>query len=162
MANSSNKGILFQFKRWYQIALSFDYLVFLNAKSDMAIMFSKPNNLTFKYLSVSPKYVELHLPHVYFYILLHTLNRKVSKQSLNGKTFESFLSLLKTWSLQEFCKPLRDFLNFILVCKEISPKTRFSSQLLLTEDVLWTTYQRMFENCYQKMKKGTCSFKNFF
>ena len=96
MVNSSNKGILFQFKRWYQIALSFDYLVFLNAKSDMAIMFSKPNNLTFKYLSVSPKYVELHLPHVYFYILLHTLNRKVSKQSLNGKTFESFLSLLKT------------------------------------------------------------------
>ena len=44
---------------------------------------------------------------------------------MKPKTFESFLWHLKTiWSLQEFSKPLRDFLNFALVCKGILPRYR--------------------------------------
>ena len=51
MVNSSKDGILLQFKRWSQIAFSFDGLVFLNVKGD--ILISSPD-LPFKCLSVSP------------------------------------------------------------------------------------------------------------
>ena len=37
MVNSSKDGMLLQFKRWLLIALSFDGLVFLNAKADIPI-----------------------------------------------------------------------------------------------------------------------------
>ena len=65
--------------------------------------------------------MELHLPHVYLYTTPDT--KSEGKRSLKRKTFESFLWLLKTiWSLQEFSKSLRDFLNLVLVHKEISPR----------------------------------------
>ena len=44
-------------------------------------------------------------------------------RSFKWKTFESFLWLLKAiWSVQKSSKPLRDFLNLVLVFKEISPR----------------------------------------
>ena len=52
MVNSSKEGMLFQFKRWSRIALSFAGLVFLNVKGD--ILICSPD-LTFKCLSVSPQ-----------------------------------------------------------------------------------------------------------
>ena len=51
MVNSSKDGILLQFRRWSQIALSFDGLNFLNVKGDISIC---SPDLTFKCLSVSP------------------------------------------------------------------------------------------------------------
>ena len=59
------------------------------------------------------------------------------------------LALKINWVLQEYSKPVKGFLNFVLVCKENSPrydnpKTRFSSHLLLPGDVLWKTYHEMF------------------
>ena len=51
MVNSSKDGILLQFRRWSQITLSFDGLVFLNVKGDIPIC---SPDLTFKCLSVSP------------------------------------------------------------------------------------------------------------
>ena len=59
------------------------------------------------------------LPHIYLYTTPKT--KLKGKQSLKWKTFKSCLWLLKAiWSLQEFSKLLRDFLNFVLVCKGIS------------------------------------------
>ena len=49
--NFSKDEILLQFKRWPQIALSSDGLVFLNVKDDTPIC---SPDLTVKYLSVSP------------------------------------------------------------------------------------------------------------
>ena len=61
------------------------------------------------------------LPHIYLYTTPKT--KLKGKQSLKWKTFKSCLWLLKAiWSLQEFSKLLKDFLNFVLVCKEISPR----------------------------------------
>ena len=50
MVNSSKDAILLQFRRWSQIALSFDGLAFLNVKGDIAVC---SPDLTFKCLSVS-------------------------------------------------------------------------------------------------------------
>ena len=118
MVKYSKHGMLLQFKWWSKIALSFDGLVFLNVKGDRyPNMFSRPNIRLF----VSPHYVELHLPRVYLYTTPDS--KSEGKRSLKGKTFESFLWLLKRISSwQEFSKPLRDFLNLILVCKKISPR----------------------------------------
>ena len=91
MVNSSKEWILLQFKRWSQIAPSFDGLVFLNVKGDIPIC---SPDLTFKCLSVSPQLVELHLPHVYLYTTQDTKSK--GKRSLKRKAFESFLWLLKT------------------------------------------------------------------
>ena len=51
MVNSSNDGMLLQFRRWSRIALSFDGLTFLNVKGEIPIY---SPDLTFKSLSVSP------------------------------------------------------------------------------------------------------------
>ena len=51
IVNSSKDGMLLQFKRWSQIPLSFDGLVFLNVKGDNPIC---SPDLTSKCLSVSP------------------------------------------------------------------------------------------------------------
>ena len=51
MVSSSQYGMLLQFKRWLQIALSFDGLVFLNVKVDTPIC---SPDLIFKCVSVSP------------------------------------------------------------------------------------------------------------
>ena len=57
---------------------------------------------------------------IYSYTTPHTKLER--KRPLKWKTFENFLWLLKTiWSLQEFSKPFRYFLDLVLVCKEISP-----------------------------------------
>ena len=56
-----------------------------------------------------------------YYTSLDT--KSEGERSLKRKTFDSFLWLLKAvWSLQEFSKPLREFLKLLLVCKEISPR----------------------------------------
>ena len=58
----------------------------------------------------------------YIYKPLWILNAKVSDLWIR-KQQASFLWLLKTiWSLQQFKMPLKDFLNLVLVCKEISPR----------------------------------------
>ena len=93
MVYSSKNGILLQFKRRSQIALSFDGLVFWSVRGD--ILICSPD------LSVYPS------------ILLRNLNQSLRRNiciwSLKRKTFESFLRLLKRiWSLQEFSKHLRD------------------------------------------------------
>ena len=45
MENSSKDRILLQFKRWSQIALSSDGLVFLNVKGNIPICFSKVSDI---------------------------------------------------------------------------------------------------------------------
>ena len=54
---------------------------------------------------------------------LNMFSRPKFPVSLNLKKLASFLWLLKTiWSLQQLKMPLKDFLNLVLVCKEISPR----------------------------------------
>ena len=77
----------------------FDGLVFWSVRGDISIC--SPD------LSVYPS------------ILLRNLNQSLRRNirvwSLKWKTFESFFRLLKRiWSLQEFCKHLREILNFVL------------------------------------------------
>ena len=50
MVNLSKDGILLQFRRWSQIALSFDGLTFRNVKGDISIC---SPDLNFEFLSVS-------------------------------------------------------------------------------------------------------------
>ena len=64
---------------------------------------------------------KLHLPHVYLQTTPDTKSK--GKQSLNRKRLASFLWLLETiLSLTQFKMSLKDFLNLVLVCKEISPR----------------------------------------
>ena len=85
MVNSSNDGILLQFKRWSPIALSFDGLVFLNVKGDIPIC---SPDLTFKCLFF------YHIYHTYIYILLQTPNRK-ARDLWNGKHLRVFFGFWK-------------------------------------------------------------------
>ena len=116
----------------------------LNVKSDIPTCFPV---LTLKCLSVSPLQDELHVLHVY----LHTTpdTKLIGKQSLNRKTFVSFLWLLKTiWILQQFDTPSKDFLNLVLVCKEVST-TMAELSLCLNCCYVKTFYDQLINNCFK-------------
>ena len=108
--NSSKHGILLQFRRWLWITLSFDGLNSLNFKGDIPIC--SPIHLTV---------IERIGPSTRIFIN-HSRPKSKGKRYLNWKILRSFLWLSKTiWNFQPFRMPLKDFLNLVLACKEISP-----------------------------------------
>ena len=87
-------------------------------------MFSRPSFQTSIRLTV----IRRIAPSALIFII-HSRHKLEGKRSLNWKTLASFLWLLKTtWSLQKFKMPLKDFLNLVFVCKEISP--RYGSDII--------------------------------
>ena len=84
MVNSSKDGMLFQFRRWSRIALSFDGLTFLNVKGD--ILICSPDQ------SVYPSHRNRKncTFHTYIYKPLQTLSRKVSDFWIRKHEWVSF------------------------------------------------------------------------
>ena len=108
----------------------------------------------------------MHLLHVYLYTTPDTKSK--GKESLKWKTFESFLWLLKTfWSLQEFSKPLRYFVNLVLVYNEISPTYgNDKNKVFFPTAVNWGRFMNNLSTNVlkqlSKMAKGTRFLKNLF